>query len=66
VEFGFPSGGDPFIPPGQGCQITKHLKLAQLHFGPNFRCGFLKFEGLNVEMVFSSGGDPLIPPRRGC
>jgi hypothetical protein len=52
VELGFSSGLDPLIPPGRGCEITKHLKLAQLHFGPNFRCGFLKFRGLNMEMVF--------------
>jgi hypothetical protein len=27
VELGFPSMGDPLIPPGRGCLITKHLKL---------------------------------------
>jgi hypothetical protein len=31
-----------------------------------FLCGYLKFEGLKVELGFSSGGDPLIPPGRGC
>jgi hypothetical protein len=28
VEFGFPKPGDPLIPPGRGCKITKHLNLA--------------------------------------
>jgi hypothetical protein len=28
VEFWLPSMGDPLIPPGRGCYITKHLKLA--------------------------------------
>jgi hypothetical protein len=27
VELGFPSAGDPLSPPGQGFEITKHLKL---------------------------------------
>jgi hypothetical protein len=27
VELEFPSMGDPLIPPGHGCLITKHLKL---------------------------------------
>jgi hypothetical protein len=52
VELGFSSGGDPLILPGRGCKFNKHLKLAQFNFGPNFRCGFLKFGGSNVEMVF--------------
>jgi hypothetical protein len=30
VELGFPSVGDPLIPPGQGCKIYKHLKIAQM------------------------------------
>jgi hypothetical protein len=30
VELGFPSMGDPLIPPGRGCKITKHLNLAIL------------------------------------
>jgi hypothetical protein len=66
VELGFSSRGNPLIPSGRGCSISKHLKLAQLRFGPKFLCGFFKFGGLNVELGFSSGGDPLIPPRRGC
>jgi hypothetical protein len=66
MELGFSSGVGPLIPPGRGCEHIKNLKLAQLRFGSKFLCGFLKFRGLNVEMVFSSGGDPLIPPGRGC
>jgi hypothetical protein len=66
VELGFSSGGDPLIPPGRGCEITIHLKLALIHFGPKFLCGCLKFEGLKVELGFSSEGDPLIPLGWGC
>jgi hypothetical protein len=30
VELGFPSVGDPLIPPGKGCYINKNLKIAQM------------------------------------
>jgi hypothetical protein len=30
VELGFPSVGDPLIPPGKGCLINKTLKLAKM------------------------------------
>jgi hypothetical protein len=30
AELGFPSVGDPLIPPGQGCLINKNLKIAQM------------------------------------
>jgi hypothetical protein len=30
VELGFPSMGDPLIPPGKGCLIKKNLKIAQM------------------------------------
>jgi hypothetical protein len=32
VELGFSSGVGPLITPGRGCEITKHLKLAQFRF----------------------------------
>jgi hypothetical protein len=66
VELGFSSGGNHLIPPGHGCEITKHLKLAQLPLGLKFLCGCLKLEGLKVELGFSSGGIPLISPGREC
>jgi hypothetical protein len=43
VELGFPSVGDPLIPPGHGCLITKHLKLVQIRFGGIFLCGCFRF-----------------------
>jgi hypothetical protein len=27
VELGFSSGRNPLIPPGEGCEISKHLKV---------------------------------------
>jgi hypothetical protein len=66
VELGFPSVGDPLIPPGHGCLITKHLKLVQIRFGGIFLCGCFRFEGLKVELGFLSVGDPIIPPGKGC
>jgi hypothetical protein len=61
VGLGLSSEGNPLIPSGRGCLITKHLKLVIVHFRPKFLCGGLKFQGLKVEVGFSSGGDPLIP-----
>jgi hypothetical protein len=59
VELGFLSVGDPLIPPGHGCYITKHLKLVSIYFGPKFLCGCFKFEGLKVELgFFYAGGTP--------
>jgi hypothetical protein len=62
VELGFPSVGDPLIPPGQGCSVTKHLRIVQSCFGPKILCGCMNFEGLKLELGFPSMGDPLIPP----
>jgi hypothetical protein len=66
VELGFSSTGDPLIPLGRGCQITKRLRIVQSRFGPKtlFRC--MNFDSLKVELGFPSVGDPLIPPGRGC
>jgi hypothetical protein len=61
--------GDPLIPPGHGCYITKHLKLVSIHFGPKFLCGCFKFEGLKVELGFFMPGERLISNgvgNRGC
>jgi hypothetical protein len=66
VELGFPSVGDPLIPPGRGCLITKHLKLVYICFGGIFLCGCFRFEGLKVELGFPSVGDPLILLGKGC
>jgi hypothetical protein len=52
VELGFLSVGDPLIPPGHNCYITKHLKLVSIYFGPKFLRGCFKFEGLKVELGF--------------
>jgi hypothetical protein len=52
VELGFLSVGDPLIPPGHDCYITKHLNLVSIYFGPKFLCGCFKFEGLKVELGF--------------
>jgi hypothetical protein len=60
VEFGFLSVGDPLIPSGHGCYITKHLKLVSIHFGPKFLCGCFKFEGLKVELGFLMPEERLI------
>jgi hypothetical protein len=54
-NWGFQAGG-PLNSTSMGLLITKHLKLVQILFGPKFRCGCLKFEGLNVELGFFSGG----------
>ena len=58
MQLGFSSKGGPLIPSGLGCEITKYLKLANLHFGHKFLCGCLKFEGLKVQLGFSSKGGP--------
>jgi hypothetical protein len=39
VELGFPSMGDPLIPLGGGCLITKHLKLEKFVLDENFFVG---------------------------
>jgi hypothetical protein len=65
VELEFLSAGDPLIPLGRDCLITKHLKLALIHFGPKFLCRCSKFEGLNVKLGFLSRTDHLISPGQG-
>jgi hypothetical protein len=56
VELGFPSVGDPLIPPGQGCLINKHLRIVQSRFGPKILFWCMNFESLKVELGFPSMG----------
>jgi hypothetical protein len=59
--------GDPLIPLGHGCYITKHLKVVSIYFGPKFLCGCFKFEGLKVELgFFYAKGDAFFRMGRGC